>query len=155
MNSYRWEYSVLARVGDGAWKYVVDPVLRKLAGDELALLQRARGLIQMGICAAFLLIFISVFTNTGRLLNAAGLLFDIAGALRLFLLEEVNVALAGFKTNEYGNLPSVAMRELVMPEASGPFDANSNHMSQFYYAKRGVLLLCAGFTFQLLGGWIG
>ena len=79
------------------------------------------------------------------------MLFDIAGALRLFLLEEIQDALSGFKPNKYGNLPSVAMRELIMPEGSGPYDAESPYISQFYYKKRGVLLLFIGFALQMVG----
>jgi len=51
----------------------------------------------------------------------------------------------------YGNLPSVAMRELIMPEGSGPYDAESPYISQFYYKKRGVLLLFIGFALQMVG----
>jgi hypothetical protein len=38
-----------------------------------------------------------------------------------------------------------------MPEASGPYDANSPQMSQFYYKKRGVFLLLIGFALQIIG----
>jgi hypothetical protein len=38
-----------------------------------------------------------------------------------------------------------------MPEASGPFDASSQHISRFYYKKRGILFLFVGFALQFLG----
>jgi hypothetical protein len=85
------------------------------------------------------------------MITGSGLLFDIAGALRLFLLDEIQDSLSGFKPNEYGNLPSAATRELVMPEASGPYHAESPHISQFYYQKRGVLFLFIGFLLQMTG----
>ena len=76
--------------------------------------------------------------------RGGGLLFDIAGVLRLFLLDELIDALEPFKEHE--NLPSVAMRELIMPEASGPYTTESHHVSIFYYNKRGVLFLFIGFA---------
>jgi hypothetical protein len=66
------------------------------------------------------------------------------------VLEEIEDALSGFKANKYGNLPSVASRELVMPEA-GPFNTESWYMSRFYYKRRGVLFLFIGFVLQLAG----
>jgi hypothetical protein len=130
---------------------LIDPVLRPFANDDLTFLRKARVVIQVVLLVAIFLLPISIFYNTAHLLTASGLLFDIAGALRLFLFEEVHEALSGFKENRYGNLPSVAMRELVMPEASGPYDADSPHISMFYYRKRGVLFLFIGFVLQLVG----
>jgi hypothetical protein len=52
------------------------------------------------------------------------------------------------------NLPSVAMRELVMPEA-GPYDADADHISIFYYKKRGILFLFIGFVLQMIGDLVG
>jgi hypothetical protein len=65
------------------------------------------------------------------------------------------MSLAGYKENRYGNLPSVAMRELVMPEDSGLYDEDSPSVSFFYYQKRGVLFLFVGFLLQLLSGFFG
>jgi hypothetical protein len=152
LDVYRWEYSPLARYGNFIWSRLFDPLLRCFADDELAFLRRARGVIQVLLLIAILLLPISPFYNTGHLLTASGLLFDIAGILRLFLFEEVREALSGYKDRRRDNLPSVAMRELVMPEASGPYnDEDSPHISSFYYEKRGVLFLFVGFMLQLLG----
>jgi hypothetical protein len=148
---YRWEYSPLAQSGNIVWKHAIDPALRLFADDSLTLLRRVRGVIQLTLVAALLLIPISFFYNTSHVLTAAGLLFDIAGVLRLFLMEEIEESLSGFKPDKHGNLPSFAMSELVMPEASGPYDESSSHISFFYYKKRGVLFLCLGFALQLAG----
>jgi hypothetical protein len=102
---------------------------------------------------ATLMIPVSFFYSTAHMLTASGLLFDIAGVFRLFLLEEVTESLAGFEDRR-DNLPSVAMRELIMPEAE-PFDTDAAHVSQFYYRKRGVLLLFIGFVLQLIGDLLG
>lgn len=150
MEGYLWEYSPLARAGDFFWKNAVDPVLRRFAVDDLTLLRRARGLIQLLVGFSVLLIIVSPFHYTSHLLIASGLLFDIAGAMRVFLLEEIETSLAGFKPNEYGNVPSVAMRELIMPE-DGYYDVASDDIGGFYYKKRGVLFLFAGFILQLIG----
>ena len=147
---YRWEYSSLANWGDLLWKRAVDPVLRRFADDHLVFLRRVRGVIQIIALVAALMIPLSFFWKTAHMLTASGLLFfDIAGVFRLFLLEEVTKSLAGFE-HRRDNLPSVAMRELVMPEA-GPFDSEAPHVSRFYYQKRGVLLLFIGFVLQLIG----
>ena len=69
------------------------------------------------------------------------------------MLEEIEDALSGFKPNKYGNLPSVANRELVMPEG-GPFNTESWYMSHFYYKRRGVLFLFIGFVLQLAGALV-
>lgn len=150
MDGYRWEYSSLAWVGNKLWAAIVDPLLRLFAYDDLTLLRRTRGVIQLTVLFAIFLLPISIFYQPDRTITASGLLFDIAGALRLFLLEEIQSAIAGFKPNKYGNLPSVATRELVMPEASGPYDATSKPMSLFYYKSRGVFLLFIGFVLQLV-----
>ena len=151
MFGYRWEYSPLARYGNLLWKYAIDPLLRSFAGDQPTFLRRVRGVIQVVLLLAVFLIPTSFFYKTAHLLTASGLLFDIAGVLRLFIFEEVQHALAGYKENRYGNLPSVAMRELVMPEESGLYDTDSPPISLSYYEKRGLLFLFVGFLLQLIG----
>jgi hypothetical protein len=147
---YLWEYSPLAKWGDHLWARAVDPALRFFADDHLIFLRRIRGVIQVTLLVAALMIPVSLFYSTAHMLTASGLLFDIAGALRLFLFEEVTESLDGFEENKYGNLPSVAMRELIMPE-DGPFDADTPYVTHFYYRKRGVLFLFIGFLLQLVG----
>jgi hypothetical protein len=149
----RWEYSPLARLGNSLWEYVIDPILRLLGPDELPLFRRVRGLIQICITVAIVLIPFAFFFHPARLFTAAGYLFDIAGVLRVFLLEELTDAFAPFKERE--NLPSVAMRELLMPEASGPYTTDSSSISRFLYKKRGVLFLFIGFVLQMIGDIIG
>jgi hypothetical protein len=152
LSVYLWEYSPLVRLGNSIWKRFIDPALRKFASDELTFWRRARGLIQIILLLATLLVPASIFYSTAHLLTASGLLFDIAGALRLFLFDEIHDALSGFKENEDGNYPSVAMRELIMPEAQGPYDSESPYISRYYFKKRGVLFLLIGFLLQLIGG---
>ena len=150
-SDYRWEYSPLTQYGNYIWKRAIDPLVRAFAHDELTLLRRTRGFIQVVLLIAVLMLPIAFFYQPAHMITGSGLLFDIAGALRLFLVEEIQDALSGFKPNKYGNLPSVAMRELIMPEASGPYDAEAPHISQFYYKKRGVLFLFIGFALQMIG----
>ena len=117
-STFRWEYSRLAKTGNFAWEYGIDWLLRRFANDIYTAFQRIRGLIQLTVLFAVLLLPLTLFYPAAHLLTASGLLFDIAGALRLFLLEELTDALEPFK--EKGTIPSSAMRELIMPEASGP-----------------------------------
>jgi hypothetical protein len=149
---YRWEYSLLARSGNAFWVRVIDPLLRVFANDSLTAFRRLRGLIQIILLFALLLL-VAAFFHPRHLFTASGLLFDIAGVLRLFLLEELTVALEPFKERE--NLPSVAMRELIMPEASGPYTTESPEVSLFYYNKRGVFFLFVGFVLQMVGDFVG
>jgi hypothetical protein len=148
----RPEYSALAKWGDKTWAYAIDPVLRFVIGqDDITSLIRIRAGIQITLLAAVVLIPVSFFWNTGHVLTASGLLFDIAGAARLFLLEEINHSLSGFEPNEYDNYPSAAMRELIMPEGIDEAKINDHPISFFYYKKRGVLFLFLGFVLQMLG----
>jgi hypothetical protein len=152
---YRWEYSPLAQLGNWFWANVISPSLELFANDELKFYRKLRGVIQVVLLVAMALIPISPFINPGHAFTASGLLFDIAGALRLFLFDDLREALAGFKENEYGNVPSVAMRELIMPEASGPYTSEHPYIKLFYYKRRGVLFLFVGFLFQMIGDLLG
>ena len=154
LDSYRWEYSPPARWGDFIWARLIDPALRVFGDDELTALRRLRGVMQIVLLLAILPVPASFFWKPSHLLAASGLLFDIAGVLRLFLLEEIEDALAGFTPNKYGNFPSVATRELIMPE-DGPYDADSLPISLFYYRKRGILFLFIGFALQFIATIVG
>jgi hypothetical protein len=148
----RPEYSLLANAGDKVWAHAIDPVLRFIIGnDDITGLMRIRVGIQLTLLAAAILIPVSFFWNTGHVLTASGLLFDIAGAARIFLLEEISYSVSGFTPNEYDNYPSVAMRELIMPEGINENKINDNPISFFYYKKRGVLFLFLGFVLQMVG----
>jgi hypothetical protein len=152
LDSYRREYGPLARWGDKSWAKVVDPVLRHIVGqDEITSLQRVRAAIQITVLIAVAVLPFALFYKTAHILTASGLLFDIAGALRLFLLDEIDNHVAGFTPNEHGNYPSVAMRELIMPEGVSDREINDRPISFFYYKKRGVLFLFVGFVLQMLG----
>lgn len=101
---FRWEYSPLARWGDWCWARGIDPLLRFIVGeDDLTSLQRIRAMIQIIVLVAVTLLPISLFYNTSHMVTASGLLLDIAGAMRLFLLEEIDHAISEFTPNEHGN----------------------------------------------------
>jgi len=152
---FRWEYSFLAKVGNWVWVKAIDPVLGLIGQDGYEAFRVIRGTIQIILLVAVLLLPFAVFYKPGHMLTASGLLFDIAGVLRLFLLEEIGNALDHFAENRHGNLPSVAMRELIMPEASGPYDTTSPFIKRFFYEKRAVLFLFIGFVLQMIGDLIG
>jgi hypothetical protein len=151
---YRWEYSPLARLGNLLWARAIDPLLQLFADDTMVALRRIRGLIQIIVVAAILLLPAAFFIHPAHLVTASGLLFDIAGVLRLFLHDELNDALEEFRERE--KLSSIAMREFVMPEASGPFDDTAaSPLSRFYYHRRGVFFLFLGFALQMAGDLLG
>src|SRR5258708_3327383 len=96
-SNYDWEYSPLARVGNWLLTKAVDPVLRSVASDGYSAFRTVRGLIQITILVAIFLLPVGLFYSPGHMLTASGLLFDIAGVLRLFLLEEISAALEHFR----------------------------------------------------------
>ena len=154
-SDYRWEYGRLAVAGDWLWAKAVDPVLRFLVGgDDLTTFQHLRAGIQLTVLAALLLLPISAFYKTAHMLTASGLLFDIAGAMRLFLLERIDHEIATFTPNEHGNYPSVVMRELIMPEGISRREINDSPISFFYYKQRGVAFLFLGFLLQMIADWV-
>jgi hypothetical protein len=152
--NFRWEYCRLAKSGDFIWKYGIDPLLTLFVPDEIVLFRVTRGATQVILLIAVLLLPLACFFNPSHLFTASGLLFDIAGALRLFLFDEIIGAFREFRPNRDGNLPSVAMRELVMPEDT-PFDESAPWISGFLYKKRGVLFLFVGFVLQMIGDLVG
>jgi hypothetical protein len=111
--------------------------------------------IQIIVLSAILLLPISVFYSPSHLLTASGLLFDIARVLRLFLFEEIGTALEHFRETRPDNLPSVAMRELIMPEVSEPYDIESPYIRRFFYKTRAVFFLFIGFVLQMIGDLAG
>ena len=153
IHSYRWEYSPLARIGNEVWHRVIDPVLRLIADNELDFLLRTRGAIQIILVLAIALIPLSVFFHPTHLLVASGLLFDIAGVLRVFLLEELADALERFEKARECSLGCYAR----IDNARGiwPLHDRVVSVSLFYYKKRGVLFLFIGFVLQMIGDIVG
>lgn len=143
---------------NNVWRYGVGWWLRLVAHDELQLLRRARAATTIAVFAALLALFYAPFSATPlKLVNIAGIAFDIAGALRLFIAEDVASYLEPFRDEEkypYGP-PSVAMRELIMPEASPYADDEVPHINHALFHKRGVLYLLIGFSLQLLAALLG
>jgi hypothetical protein len=155
LDGYRWEYGRLALAGDWLWARTVDPVLRfAVGGDDLTSFQRIRAAIQLTVLAALVLLPLSILPHSrAHMLTASGLLFDIAGTMRLFLFERIEHEISTFKPNEHGNYPSVVTRELIMPEGVSVSEVNDRPMSFFYYKQRGVVFLFIGFVLQMLGDW--
>ena len=152
LEGYRWEYGLLAQWGDKCWAKAVDPALRLIVGpDEITSLQRIRAAIQLTLLVAIVLLSTALFYNTAHMLTASGLLFDIAGAMRLFLLEEIDHSIADTTPNAHGNYPAATTRELIMPEDTAEREISERQISFFYYKKRGVLFLFFGFALQMLG----
>jgi hypothetical protein len=103
---FRWEYGRLAFAGDWLWAKTADPALRFAAGgDDLTFFQRTRAAVQLTVLAAVLLLPLSVLSHSrAHVLTASGLLFDIAGVMRLFLLERITHEISTFKPNEQRKL---------------------------------------------------
>ncbi len=154
----RPEWSPLARLGDAIWTRAIDPAYDGLSATmRLPQLRRLRGAIQVILLFAVLLLPVSLFWSTGHVLTASGLLFDIAGAAQVFMLEEIEAAVSAYSQNEAGNLPSVAMREFVMPEAHPHEpDKEVEPISRILLPQaRRVLFLFVGFALQMVGDFMG
>jgi hypothetical protein len=125
----RPEFSALATWGDRIWAGAIDPVLRAVIGqDETTSLQRIRAGIQLTVLVAVSLLPVSLFWNRAHVLTASGLLFDIAGATRVFLLEEIDNALAGYTVKDE-NYPSAAMAEFLI-QCTKRFDVRLDLIEQ-------------------------
>jgi hypothetical protein len=94
----------------------------------------------------------SPFFHPAKFINAAGITMDIAGAVRLFLIDRIHEATKPF-WNPLGP-PSFAMSELIMPEATLYSDERADYASRFYYVNRGVFFLALGFILQLIADLI-
>jgi hypothetical protein len=144
----------LGEVGKLDLDKTIAPLLCAFADDYSSALRRLRGCVQIIVLIASLLIPVSFFYKTSHMLTASGLLFDIAGVLKLFLLEEIDGAVEHYR--DKGRIPSWAMRELIAPEAFGPYEgADASNVKRFYYTKRAVLFLFLGFVLQMLGDLLG
>jgi hypothetical protein len=150
-------------IGDRVWHYGVWPVLRLLARDDLTVYRRLRTLVNVTVIGAIVLVACAVLARTfalnpAKLINIAGLMFDIAGVFRLFLFEQIGESLRPFQDEkEYPRgPPSVAMRELIMPEA-GPYSIESpeSAVAEFWYRNRGVVFLVVGFVLQVIATLMG
>jgi hypothetical protein len=144
---------MLATFHEKIWIYFVGPVLGLFAPDEFSFARRARIVPRACVVVATVLLAVAYFTAQPlKLMNAAGILFDIAGAIRLFITEQIDEWLEPFKDEEqypYGP-PSHAMRELIMPEVSPFHERTVPTMYHTYYHKRGILYLLTGFGLQLV-----
>jgi hypothetical protein len=137
----RPEYSSLAKWGDRLWAWSIDPILRTIIGnDDTTALRRIRAGIQLTVLAALVLLPISPFWNTAHMLTASGLLFDIAGATRVFLLEEIDNALAGYEVEDENN-PSAATRELIRGHCGGEDKQQSHQFLLLQKARSPVSVL--------------
>lgn len=152
MLDYRPENSALARLGDACWFRVINPVLLVLMGrDVITAMVRLRLSIQIILVVAVALTPFAFWLHSGPALNAAGLLFDIAGVVRLFMLEQIREAVASYADVYKDRLPSVATREFISPEIpSHGHQIDEKTMDHFYYEKRGVLFLFIGFALQMM-----
>ena len=142
-------------IGDRFWHHAVLPVLRLFANDGIEFFGRLRFAVNTVVVMAIGILIASPFTSTSRMVETSGLMFDIAGALRLFLLDQITAAVKPFADETkypYGP-PSYAMREFVMPE-SGPYTMDSPYMYDFYYRNRGIIFLVIGFSLQATATWL-
>jgi len=152
-------------IGDRVWHYGVwQPFLRLLARDELTVYRRLRTLVNVIVIGAIVLVAFAVVlavafaVTSAKIVNIAGLLFDIAGVLRLLLFEQIGESLRPFEDEKSypRGPPSVVMRELIMPEAGPyPIESRESAVAEFWYRNRGVMFLIVGFLLQVTATLMG
>jgi hypothetical protein len=142
-------------IGDRVWHEIVWTILRLFARDELTLYRRLRKLVAGMVIGAIVLVVVAVLFafKPARLINVAGLMFDIAGVLRLFLFEQIGESLRPLQDEKrYPRAPaSGAVRELIMPEAGPyPIESPESAIADFWYRNRGIVFLVVGFLLQMI-----
>lgn len=143
-------------IGEHVWHYGINPLLLLFADNDLAIYRRLRTLVAALIALAGFLLLMSPFFHPAKFINAAGITMDIAGAVRLFLIDRIHEATKPFWNKDDYPLgpPSFAMSELIMPEATLYSDERADYASRFYYVNRGVIFLAFGFILQLIADLI-
>ena len=134
-----------------AWRFIVRRLLPIVAENRLEVFKRLRGLVDLLIWLAIILTIAAPFLHLVKMLALAGLMFDVAGVVRLFMDDEWSEVLEHFadETKYPNGPPSYITRELFAdenPEVAGDTDQNS--LERYFYYRRGFLLIILGFLWQ-------
>ena|ERR1700722_11287736 len=133
------------------WRFAARKALPLIAKDRLEIFRRLRGLIDLLIWSAIIFTVAAPFFHLIKMLALAGLMFDAAGVIRLFMDEEWSeiIHLFSDQTKYPNGPPSYITRELLaddIPEVAGDTDQNS--VERYFYYRRGFLLIIIGFIWQ-------
>jgi hypothetical protein len=133
------------------WRFLVLKCLPILAADRLEIYRRLRTLGSIFVFLAILLAIAAPFVHLVKMIALSGLMFDVAGVIRLFMDEEWDKLLENYRDEKRYPMgpPSYITREL-FADTNVEVTANTeeNSVSQYYYYRRGFLLIIVGFFLQ-------
>lgn len=136
-----------------AWRFLVRRVLPLFARDRLEIYRRLRRLVGIFVGVAIVLTAAAPFFHLVKMLALAGLMFDVAGVIRLFMDEEWDELLQHFRDEKkypHGP-PSYITRELFADtNVEVTADSEEYDVARYYYYRRGFLLIILGFLMQAL-----
>jgi len=141
------------------WK-VVESLLRRFADDLVTLIARTKRIINFGALIAACLFAAGILSWHSNLVNSAGIIFDICGALRLFVKEEWRDLSATY-VELYGDVekypygpPSHVTRVLGEHDERNEHQFEDQGLGPHYFNNIGVFLLVIGFIMQLISNFM-
>jgi hypothetical protein len=145
---FRYYFSSLQT---GLWRLIVRRVLPLVARDRLQFFKRLRGMVDVLILVAIVLTIAAPFVHLVKMIAIAGLMFDVAGVIRLFMDEEWAEIIEHFADEKKypRGPPSYITRELFANEnVEVAGDTDHNSIERYFYYRRGFLLIILGFVWQ-------
>lgn len=143
----------LGTIQTAIWRFVVRKCLPFLAGNKLEVLRRLRYLATTFVWLAVILTVAAPFLHLVKAIALAGLMFDVAGVIRLFLDEEWDELLQPYRDEKkypYGP-PSYITREMFADtDTNVTADSEEYAVERYYYYRRGFLLIILGFIWQAI-----
>lgn len=144
---------------DHLW-LVIENLLRYFADDLVTLIARTKRVINFGALIAACLFITGILNWHPNWVNSAGIIFDICGALRLFVKEEWRDLSATY-VELYGDTekypygpPSHVTRVLVEHDERNEQQFEGRGLGPHYFNNVGVLLLVIGFGMQLASNFM-
>lgn len=143
----------LEKIQTTLWCFLVQRCLPLLAQNRLEIYRQLRRLVSFFVVLATILAIASPFFHLVKMLALAGLMFDVAGVIRLFMDEEWDELLEHYRdVTKYPNgPPSYVTRELFADSnVEVTIDTEEFDVARYYYYRRGFLLIIGGFLMQAL-----
>jgi hypothetical protein len=139
---------------------LVERALRKFADDLVTLIARTKRIVFLAALIAGILFIAGVATWHSNWVNSAGIIFDICGALQLFVKEEWR-GLTETYVELYGDIekypygpPSHVTRVLSEHDERNEVNFPETGLGPHYFNNLGVLLLVIGFALQLTSNFM-
>ena len=149
-----------AKIERAISRFIFRNILGGIASNRLQLIRRTRVCIAACVGLGVLNILLGIGTVNPKYISVSGMLFDIAGLLRIFIDEEWEDLLEPYTEENfpYGP-PSNITRELFAdedPEALESFNLTEDaddvpHIARHLHWRRGIAMILFGFVLQMVG----